>query len=832
MSAREPAEPHTAAGPSGWPRRSVGLVGVGLLGFASMALELVSFRLDAAILGRPYAWLVAIAVPALGGFAAALVGARHPRAPATRDAGNAAIASLVAGAASAAAAVALVWVSQVLGKKDAPSWAVWLPFAAFVATSGGAAAALALATRALRDGLGRVGFSFGAGGAVGALAVPLFMKLGAPRSLLVLGLVLAAAAISFARSARDERPRGFGLVTLPLALAVLLAGDLRVPWLRVRTDAMRRGRVGHAIWSPLGVIAVDPIKQQNLEFTVDQLEPTALLTAGKGKAPWATTDLVHALDDRRGRALLVVASGGAREVGVALAEGFERVDAIEPSHEMLSLLAWRYHRETGGLLQPGSAARFTVGDGRDLAEHAEKYPYVVVAGASAFEQAAPRFLLAPERLVTVEALRGYLAVLEEPRGILLVRTPKERLDVLLATLGAAAGGLDGLGERVVVCSEREADGAAAVVFRHGKFGAPERERLTKECRRKGLTVELPSAELRRGDRNRDEKERAHDERLAQIAASGVMTDERQVRSQVRVRAVVSAARAEVKALRTLASEPRKKRGARDAASNDASGDRASGDRASGSSTGSGTSGKSTSGKHAEAAGDREPASVAPELATTALGAALALVLVLLALLLPIHGGRESAPRTTWRIAMPLFGLASGLALVPISEHALRLFGSPGASWALVIPLTVLGSGTGRLAADVAARERLARSLCLAGVVGAAGLGLLGFGAPQLLAMLSPSHLGLAVGCALTVLVAALASAPSTLALRLVAERSPHAVGWAVGAELAGWGAGLGVAQLLVRYLALSQLFAVAAFVLALAGLGAWHGGRERPTARA
>ncbi|MSP23868.1 MAG: hypothetical protein EXR75_01635 [Myxococcales bacterium] len=804
------AHPPAPATLGAWP-----MVAASLLGAASISLELASFRLDAAIVGRPYAWLVALLVPALAGFVTAVAAARSGGVRPTRDAQRASAAALVAGAGAVAAAVVLPWMSQMLGKKDAVAWAICLPVVAWAAAQGGIAAALGFTLRAERGRLGRVGLAFGVGGAAGALLVPLAMSIGAPRTLLVIGVACALAAIALARSARGDRQSSFALVTLPLALVALFIGDLRVPWLRVRTDAARRGRVGHSIWSPLGVIAVDPQKQKDLEFTVDQLDPTPIYVASKGKASFAITDLGYALAEATVGALLVVHSGGAREIGVGRREGHERVDAIEPSADTLAMLAQRYDREADGLLRGSDRGLLKLGDGRGLAALGTRYQRILLVGAGSFEQAAPRFLHEPLRRHSLEALRESLAVLDEPRGLLMVRTPKEGLDDLLATLAVAAGGIEVIAERVVACSEREPAGAALAILRGGKLGAPERERLIKECKRRGLVVELtPDASSQRaamdaagraatgatgrGDRKRDEKERAQSERLERVLAASVITDEHPYPRPPKMRRLLSAAREELVSLWAFAKDPKRRHPSAPSVATPA-----------------------------PANGGAEVLAVPIGLAAIAIGASLSCALLLLALFLPISGNRAEKPGICWRIAIALFGMASSFALVASADHALRLFGSPAASWSLVVPLGLVGTAVGRAAADMAVRSRVASHLARAAIFGVVALGALGFVLSPLagVLVLAPTA-RIAVAALILIFAGAAVACAATLSLRLIAPHSSAALGWGVGVELVGVAAGAGLAQLAVRTFAVTPLFLLAAALVGVASALAWFGTRQ------
>src|SRR5438128_11650334 len=102
------------------PEPRLTTLSIGLTGLAMALLEVLSFRLDSAVFGAPFARIVAAVVPAFAGAVAAWAASRaRPARRDDRPASSAVLAAYAAGAAGmgcAVTAVALIWTSQEFGK--------------------------------------------------------------------------------------------------------------------------------------------------------------------------------------------------------------------------------------------------------------------------------------------------------------------------------------------------------------------------------------------------------------------------------------------------------------------------------------------------------------------------------------------------------------------------------------------------------------------------------------------------------------------------------------------------------------------------------------------
>ena len=260
-------------------------------------LELLSFRLCAATLGDGFAAIVGLMGPFAAALGAVALARRSGAVAGSRLAKSAAYLATLAGASMVVGTIALSWVSQrVASERGAGDnvqvvvvLAGWLWPALL---SGGA---LATAVRRGLGTIGRVGFAEAVGGAMACLLVPAAMWLGAPRAALCCGLLYAVAAFCFAYVGREGRPRWAALATLPLAVVVLVSGDIGAPWLRMRFDVGRRTKVELAAWSAEGLIAVQKVTRRATRFSVDQTRPIPIAKKEKGgRKPKAhVQDLVY-----------------------------------------------------------------------------------------------------------------------------------------------------------------------------------------------------------------------------------------------------------------------------------------------------------------------------------------------------------------------------------------------------------------------------------------------------------------------------------------------------------------------------------------------------------
>ncbi len=739
--------------------------------------------------------LIAIA-PALGGLTGAAVAARSLDDEVDDGIGRAAYGAGAAAAGAGLAAIALTWSSQRFAKLDGSTVALLVPLVAWWFTSAGLVTSVGALLRAAPHALGRTLFALSLGGALGALASPLSLELGCPRTLLAVGFLCAAAAwlLVVATRAPLQRPV---LATIPLALLSLSLGDIRSPWLKIRTDVGRKGRVGLSEWTAHGLYQVDQGKAGILNYTVDRgaLRPLSLDDKAKRRQAFDLSDMAYFHGVASGAAL-VVGSGGARDIREAIDAGHPRVDAIEPSSAFPRAFDAEFAKESGFLLHQPEKLTVRFGDPRvQLRTLRESYDRILVVGEPALEPLPSRFFADASRILSAEAIRDYLGHLAEPRGVLLLRAPKKELPDLLASAAFAIEpgptGVETLAQRAVACAERKDDGAIGLLVAARPLAGPELQNISKSCKRKGLTVEYPVEPARNGDRDRDAKQRASEAAAAIVSEGTVVRDDRPFfDTSPNVRALREAARESMRGLRSA--EPAKAKGRDD-----------------------------KDGAKAET-----PRITGIGIATSA--AAITLFALLLLLVIPVarvDGGRFPLGL---RAGAPWLGGALGGGLVVLDDAALRLLGGVDAAWSVVVPMSTLALGCGFLLADVIERRSAGKALAGWSLVAVALLVVVGVGSGRVDA-LSQRDLPVRLACAFAVLFLGGASLGASFGamLRSASRSCVAGVAWLWGAYIAAAAVGAATAQLVVRYVGVSKVAMVAAVALGFGAMQATVAGLRR-----
>lgn len=780
--------------PAGSSRSRALLLAALLLGLAVALLELAAYRLDAAVFGWGYARLVGPLAATAGGGLAAWFAARqesserpHPLLE------RAATGAGVAAVACALTAIGVTWSSQRLVRTDDSLLAMAVPLVTW--TVGGAGLGISAATL-LRFDSARVGrhlFALGVGAALGGLLQPSALVLGCPRTVLLGGFLLSGASWLFVAATGVRRHRPV-LISIPLVLLSLSLGDIRYPWMKVRTDVGRKGRIGLTTWTSSGLLQVDAGKAGTLAFTVDRGSAGGVSLADKSRRrqPFELPDMAYFFGGASGSAW-VVGAGGGREVREALDAGHASVDALERSAGVTRAIAGEFAAEWRSLLEPTVSFRF--GEPTSAVGRGGPYERVVVVGAPNLEPLGSRFLVDTSRELTVDAIRRYRATLDASRGILLLRGPKRGLPDLLATLVAATPeGEPGLVGKTLACAERRDDGAVGVLTLVGEPRGPELASAEKSCKRKGLTVELTTATPSRGDRDKDRP--SPEERLRELAGRGrVLTDDRPfLEERPTLASVRAAARDSLRALR--AGEPR------------------------------GTAPKTKSkgkGKAEKAAVEPEAPAPTSSARMTTLGiatstSALALLVLLGALFAPGLGANGRRAALSLRVGVPLHAVGMGVASLVGTDILSRMLGGLDAGTAVVLPTLAASLGAGALLADVFESRALPRALAAFALATVVVCLLTGLGASRLLAITGANDvIALAVGGALLVTLGMLAGGTTGTLLRLAVTRGPRGGAWAWGTCTAGVPVGVALAQLLARFWGISALLPAAACAI---GLGA------------
>ncbi len=759
------------------------LSGVGLLAAASLLLELLSFRLVAATMGREYALVVGVSMPAAAAVGAMAVARRSPLSGSAALMRGAAHLAALAGTFAVLGTIGLTWVSQkVATARGEGDWLhVGVMLASCLVPAALSGAALGVVMRRAIHRIGRFTFAEAAGAALGCLAIPLVMLSGAPRGAIANGLLYAVAALAFAWVGRAAKPRTAVIATLPLAIVSLVAGDVGSPWLKMRVDhAGRRSDVEHTSWSAQGVIAVRKAKRGITRLTVDQHTSAAFagVRSGNAKPRFAAQDLGYEVSRGEAGPVLVVGATGGREISVALANDHPRVDAISLHPTLVNdFLLDRYATITGHVIHDEERVHVRIGDGRaTLSQLPRDYQHVVVMNTGRFDQAAPRLLSHDDRLYTADAVADYLERLRDD-GTLLLRIPREGIAGAMTAVQTAllrlglVGSPDEARARMIVCSGRQ--NAVLLLSRQTPTGS-ELHNLKKRCKKSRLHIDYP---LDESGRARPADEARGRVLLAALERSHVPTDD--MPFVIAPTGDTALRPAAVAALRALLPQQ-----------------------------------KSDPDEETESSGAEELPAPAMTPAGIAAGALLvSLGLVLLGLLTPpprTREGERGEPARlppTLRWSFPWLGVALALCMFSLGDQLMRVLGDAGYGWALVIPLGLVGVASGRLWVDTIARDRLRGALTA--MLGAALLWLVVmsflFGP---IAGLDDASTAVQLTVSMVVLVISgwLLGGPLALGLRLVGAWDPAPVAWCWGAHLGGWALGGGLAALLVYYVGIAKLW--------------------------
>lgn len=777
------------------------LWGVGLLGGATLLLELLSFRLQAAAIGHGFALFVGLTAPAFAALGAMVVARRSAATSDARLDRSAAHLTALGGAFAVFAVISLTLVSQRIARAggDAEMWQValgllsgWLP-ALF---AGGAVGAV------MRRGarwIGRFAAALAFGAAIACLAAPGLLELGgAPRLAIGNGLLFGVAALLFASSGRQAKPHTAVIWTLPLAVVALIAGDVGAPWLKMRFDLGRRSRIDHTIWSPQGLIAVHKVKRDRTKLQIDRGPevPLAEEREPKRKPSFLPQDLVYLTSLGAKGPVLVIGSAGGREVAAAMAYEHPRVDVVELHASFVNeLLLDRYATITGHVLHHQHIVTPHIGDGRaDLSRLPRDYQHVVVTGHGNFDQSAPRLLTGHERLYTREAIATYLDRLRAD-GTLLLRAPKEGLPALIAGASTALGLTPEAARRHLLACSSDED--VVLLVHLGARDARRQHNLDKRCKRSRLTVDYPLTKPPKRRAKDVAKEAERQDKLARLEAGQPASDDRPyLTAAPTLDELKGQTWASLRALRPeLANGATKK--------------------------------KAKKGQEAEPAEPPPPKMTV--IGTATAGAIVALLLLLIGLVVPPpRSGSVRGPSLSLRLAFPLFGVALATGLFALSDQLLRVVGDAAYAWTLVIPLGLVGMGAGRLWADTITTVRLRRAAGLGLAVGLGWLILIGGSHATVQGMgIAGEAPRLTLTMFLLFITGAVLGWPLAAGLRLVAAVDRAPVTWCWGAHFGGWALGGALAALLVPYLGVTGLYIVAFGSFGLGALGMMLGSRPR-----
>ncbi|WP_437787048.1 hypothetical protein [Sorangium sp. So ce1097] len=457
--------------------------GVAALACATVLLEIALSRMNAALFGQPHAFVtLALSLVGAGLGGALLYAAPSLARPPALFARLAALSSLASGATLAA----IILLAQ---RGPAPGALPWLAlvYAACTVPFALAGLALAAAIRHAAAEMPRLYLLDLVGGSLGGLAAAAALRAGAPRAALAAAIFFAVAGVFFFLGSRREGERrapGGLVATFVLGSAVLLAGDIGAPWLRL--SGLRRAtpdRTEIEVWSERSLITVDRPRAGAAAVRIDGVAVSPILDA-KATPPHQPEDIAYALHRDEGPVLVVGAAGG-RDVRAALKAGQTDVVAVEGERGVVELMRGKYAALSGRLYDKPEV-RLALGDGRSFVRRTPLlFRNIVIPSAETAEVAATGALaLTESRLITVEGIGDFLDRLQ-PEGTLVVTRPEGDLERLLAVTAAALrrAGAAAPNDHLFACG---AAPRTALLVRRTPLARADIDTLRRHCRRHKL----------------------------------------------------------------------------------------------------------------------------------------------------------------------------------------------------------------------------------------------------------------------------------------------------------------------------------------------------------
>ncbi|WP_437642067.1 hypothetical protein [Sorangium sp. So ce854] len=457
--------------------------GVAALACATVLLEIALSRMHGALFGQPHAFVtLALSLVGAGLGGALLYAAPSLARPPALFARLAALSSLASGATLAA----IILLAQ---RGPAPGALPWiaLVYAASTVPFALAGLALAAAIRHAAAEMPRLYLLDLVGGSLGGLAAAAALRAGAPRAALAAAIFFAVAGVFFFLGSRregEQRAPGGLVATFVLGSAVLLAGDIGAPWLRL--SGLRQAKVDRTeieLWSERSLITVDRPRAGAAAVRIDGVAVSPILDA-KATPPHQPEDIAYALHRDQGP-VLVVGAGGGRDVRAALKAGQKDVVAVEGDRGVVELMRGKY-AELSGRLYDKPEVRLAPGDGRSFVRRTPLlFRNIVIPSAETAEVAATGALaLTESRLITVEGIGDFLERLQ-PEGTLVVTRPEGDLERLLAVTAAALrrAGAAAPNDHLFACG---AAPRTALLVRRTPLARADIDALRRHCRRHKL----------------------------------------------------------------------------------------------------------------------------------------------------------------------------------------------------------------------------------------------------------------------------------------------------------------------------------------------------------
>lgn len=273
-----------------------------------------------------------------------------------------------------------------------------------------------------------------AGSGLGAALLVVLLNLySGPSLVFLVGCLAAIAAVLF-----GERRQALLSGSIAIGLAILFLGNDLWGLLRVRfvksygAHQIQEEEVpppAYEKWTPVArTTAVGPLEDETGTRTYFSIKndagaPTTVWGAAAGTQSLLHTTQLPAkayLEIAAGARILIIGSGGGRDVWAALLKGVRRIDAVELSPATVALMRGPLAEFSGNVYLDERVA-VHVGEGRSFVEHArEKYRAIELTMVDSWiGNAAGAFLFNESHLYTEEAFRSYLRNLE-PEGVLVV----------------------------------------------------------------------------------------------------------------------------------------------------------------------------------------------------------------------------------------------------------------------------------------------------------------------------------------------------------------------------------------------------------------------------
>lgn len=497
--------------------------GIALLSCATVVLQIVFTRLYSALFGHHLAFLaIALSLLGVGAGGVLLYLAPSLVRPQRLLAGLAYLACI----ASASMIIAMIVIVQprwstaidelALGRLSVLYLISSLPFLL-------TGLAMAAAVRHWPHAVSRIYFVDLAGAGLGVLGAVIALRTGAPRTGLIAAVLAAAAALLFYIAARRPaeaqapdpepglaserapalalaRPSGGVVATFTLGAAVLFAGDVGAPWLKLPSLRwLRMDKVELQKWSPTAFVTVDKPQGSVAVMHTDGGSSSPILEAKK--VPDASPpDMAYALHKERGPALVIGAGGGV-DIRRALKAGQKEIYVTEPNRVVVDDVMRGKYRVFSGELYDRPEVRVAVSDGRSFVRSSPTpFRSIVVSmpDTKAADAVGARSLL-QSHLYTVEGVRDLLDRLT-PEGTLLLTRWDSEFDRLLSL---AAAGLRGAGvaspkDHLFGCAH---DRIASLLIKRSPFTKEEVFALRQHCKRarfqETFAPDVQRVELRR-----------------------------------------------------------------------------------------------------------------------------------------------------------------------------------------------------------------------------------------------------------------------------------------------------------------------------------------------